>query len=97
MRPSVVADCAAEFPVVPGLSLDIVGEPLLEAAIDCGASGEKGSMAGNQSCKIRGQLVSARTGLGAGEWWPGQGDSLTGGRRTEAWSGWADGSTTRSS
>ena len=29
---------------VPGLSLDTAGEPLLEVADDCGASGEKGSM-----------------------------------------------------
>jgi len=33
---------------VPGLSLDTVGEPLLEAVDDSGASGEKGSIIGNQ-------------------------------------------------
>lgn len=33
---------------VPGLSLDTAGEPLVEAADECGASGEKVSMVGNQ-------------------------------------------------
>lgn len=37
---------------VPGLSLDTVGEPLLEAA-DCGASGENGSIFGDQAEGIR--------------------------------------------
>jgi hypothetical protein len=45
-RPSVVADGATveDKVAVPGLSLETVGEPLLEAADDSGASGEKGSM-----------------------------------------------------
>jgi hypothetical protein len=42
----VVADGATveDEVAVPGLSLETIGEPLLEAADDSGASGEKGSM-----------------------------------------------------
>lgn len=54
-RPSKVAETPNEEGVVavPGLSLDTVGEPLLEAADDCGASGENGSIFGNQADAIR--------------------------------------------
>lgn len=34
---------------VPGLSLDTAGELLLEAPLQCGAFGAKGSIVGNQS------------------------------------------------
>lgn len=45
---------------VPGLSLDTVGEPLLEAADDCGASGENGSIFGNQADAIRRNATEMR-------------------------------------
>jgi len=46
-RPSVLvaeSTTVEDEVAVPGLSLDTAGEPLLEVADDCGASGEKGSM-----------------------------------------------------
>lgn len=60
----------ADEVAVPGLSLDTAGEPLLEAAAESGASGEKGSMSGNQilRCKpmIRGRCRRARGFLSSG-------------------------------
>jgi len=46
MRASVVAERprVADEVAVPGLSLDTAGEPLLEAADECGASGENDSI-----------------------------------------------------
>lgn len=57
---------------VPGLSLDIVGDPLVEAADECGASGENVSMVGNQmeDRMILGQAPAAR--LRRWEGWEGQ-------------------------
>lgn len=52
-RPMVAERVVVEDEVaVPGLSLDIVGDPLVEAADECGASGENVSMVGNQMEKI---------------------------------------------
>jgi len=60
MRPSVVAESPEV--AVPGLSLDTVGEPLLEAADECGASGEKGSMSAIGQSILRDQ-GPGRTGV----------------------------------